>query len=1221
MDARSDTSSPDPLGYPGNPDYILSSATKPFFRRQSTFSPRKSQSPTRRQSPIKLDPRSAQSIKFQDIILPSTPSGRFIGKHRLSPTKKATLHSVNNTSPWRIRVTVEAKQDEENENVLGSVRSGARSGRSGRTTKVPLKDENDSLEPSPKRQRTGKSNVSQRVPTPRKRRSRIEAPSGSTDTVEKKTRGRPRKSLPSVEEGPSPNKFTFADSVRKKMAEADPFFGLAMRDNGTNDNVVDNIPPDISNSYSESEFPDSIGDDRSSPTPNENSRSKITDLLSRKMSPIPNHHTHFPPFQASSRISTGLSPENTIDAGHTPGPQLREYPTPTSSSILEEGAGENLTHYSSGAEHTKSESVLQPLSDPTTHHREFDSILESEGFSMVSLDTLPSARQHLNNSFRSSVSRDMVNSMEEGPKKVDLSASKSETTDVKLSMSGERMVANGHLLYSDQPHSMSQLAQQGKKSPRELHQTPGVRFSSPHQPTALPIQSAQPLRKRRLVKLVRVVRAGIALQGVLDRRRRNSRLQTPFSSPSQHKIEDPEAVRQRVEALFQGLGAETERELRAGLRFGEELAKHLRESKNIRQQERERTTEKHRDPNAFEAGGSNDVSYPNIGGSLSKGVSPSPAKSHTNSEFGVKVAQLTTTPSDKNQSPPQSISSEMARREAEWQREREAVSRQIQQANSSQVIVIDSDDESPEKSPAVVEEPKERYENDPIDEEDYEDIWQQEARDADSHSEPDSLLELSREEIIKQPRRLLPSPWKHHQDAELSQDEDPTPQFEPYWKARQNGYPILPSGKTQTARFREQSNEISSLMGSPGSSTRRFYEENNRSPENVGTPHEQPFKGRQARETVSSPITSAPGSRTEKSYSEGQQSDAGTSDLHWVPSPKDYRNDTGHTNLDDVDTHPGQPIHSDLSYAEVLSASVNSPRKDPEEEAVEEAEEEMHPESGSPTSTPRAPQYDHVDPNHSAIHPESPPGSKQETPPSSWFHKLTDLAPKWLTPSSRKTERRNHEPVYKYAPVTHNFSVQLSPNEESPLRESPIDGYLALESPAQTSPASEPSVQEPLVHQRLQEHIKKSTVDVGTQFSSPRKTEPKPQMKRQPSYRKALAISGYFTDDHYVALRHLYHQAKQFPDSFPYIETPERNEMLGKRMYSADGAYSRQITETQIAIVDKFRRNLVIGSRRRGGTGRIEWSEEELLRRLFSIIIGEHVRRERKRDLQRQLAN
>jgi hypothetical protein len=71
-------------------------------------------------------------------------------------------------------------------------------------------------------------------------------------------------------------------------------------------------------------------------------------------------------------------------------------------------------------------------------------------------------------------------------------------------------------------------------------------------------------------------------------------------------------------------------------------------------------------------------------------------------------------------------------------------------------------------------------------------------------------------------------------------------------------------------------------------------------------------------------------------------------------------------------------------------------------------------------------------------------------------------------------------------------------------------------------------------------------------------------------------------------------------------------------MRSPNGVHCRRITEIQIAIVDRFIQDLVKGDRQNGGTGHVGWSEEELVRRLFSIIVGEQVRKERKTHVENE---
>jgi hypothetical protein len=111
---------------------------------------------------------------------------------------------------------------------------------------------------------------------------------------------------------------------------------------------------------------------------------------------------------------------------------------------------------------------------------------------------------------------------------------------------------------------------------------------------------------------------------------------------------------------------------------------------------------------------------------------------------------------------------------------------------------------------------------------------------------------------------------------------------------------------------------------------------------------------------------------------------------------------------------------------------------------------------------------------------------------------------------------------------------------------------------------------------------------------------------------KALATSGYFTDAHYVALKRLYWEAKRYPERFPYHPTAHRDEMLGDSLWTSDGEHGLPIAKIQFGILDRFVSELISADIRSGGRGQIGWTEDDLHKRLFSIIVGEEIRRERR---------
>ncbi|KAJ5692902.1 hypothetical protein N7462_002325 [Penicillium macrosclerotiorum] len=115
-----------------------------------------------------------------------------------------------------------------------------------------------------------------------------------------------------------------------------------------------------------------------------------------------------------------------------------------------------------------------------------------------------------------------------------------------------------------------------------------------------------------------------------------------------------------------------------------------------------------------------------------------------------------------------------------------------------------------------------------------------------------------------------------------------------------------------------------------------------------------------------------------------------------------------------------------------------------------------------------------------------------------------------------------------------------------------------------------------------------------------------------PTKSRPLAAFGYFSDEHYKALRRIYQMAKRFPERFSYHDAPGRAEIIGDWIWTSDGHHGVPITEVQFAIIDRFVHDLSRADIQYGGRGQVKWSEADLHRRLISIIIGEQIREERK---------
>lgn len=438
--------------------------------------------------------------------------------------------------------------------------------------------------------------------------------------------------------------------------------------------------------------------------------------------------------------------------------------------------------------------------DPTDEHHEYDTILESEGFSMVSVSSLASTGGN-----------------------------------------------------SNQPINQAELMSE---------RTPAI-ASSPLVPPSIRNDSVCPSSRQMIrsqdgtPKLARVVRAGIALQGVLSPRDPRMRLGSPFvqsakPEPSQLsasqldlseygssgvKARSPE---ERLEKLFGGFGAGTRRELRAGLRLGEELAKRQRKTASTTDEDvfgaasgpwYPRLPGSHA-PEAYNLRISNpkqeqtlEVAYP----SLSRKQLPTPERSEDgvdddrmswNEDTPAKpLESITSTSSDPlnhtNECDNEStVDYTMMAREAGWQREREAVSRQIQLANKSQVIVINSDDD----------------EVDPLREssgdEDDDDIWQAEAHSQTNSREltPEVSNLLAQPENVKPRRSKLPSPWTRRGEIIQSSEIEPT-DADLFWQSNQT-QPKLRKGlfgkDTESQGSRDQSWASSSpvIEKSPDASAR-----------------------------------------------------------------------------------------------------------------------------------------------------------------------------------------------------------------------------------------------------------------------------------------------------------------------------------------------------------------------------------------------------------------
>ncbi|KAJ9667598.1 hypothetical protein H2201_002133 [Coniosporium apollinis] len=177
-----------------------------------------------------------------------------------------------------------------------------------------------------------------------------------------------------------------------------------------------------------------------------------------------------------------------------------------------------------------------------------DTILQSEEFSMISIDSLPSRQAMLSSPSDSRTPQRDEYVVVRGD--IDYLSPRSLAGPSAVEIEADQMASGDNTpLYINS--SYLQLSQPDDSSPAQISPTP----SQP--PLRLTNTASQ---KTSTPKLAKVIRTGIALQGVFN----TNALSSPSRSSGEQKI--------RLDNLFSGFGEGTQRELRAGLRLGEQLA-------------------------------------------------------------------------------------------------------------------------------------------------------------------------------------------------------------------------------------------------------------------------------------------------------------------------------------------------------------------------------------------------------------------------------------------------------------------------------------------------------------------------------------------------------------------------------------------------------------------------------------------------------------------------
>lgn len=460
------------------------------------------------------------------------------------------------------------------------------------------------------------------------------------------------------------------------------------------------------------------------------------------------------------------------------------------------------------------EDETKAVPDPTERHENFDSILESEGFTMIDLESIPSARNFLSSPIEVDESKQETKSDQQTP------ATDNRTTNSLIEKSVPRESPYGNSSKMPKPTSIpsylilqdgeSDISSTAPSSPpvnfQKLSMLPNLgnrsatrqftppTYSSPKLPSppkppsppAIPTNIIEP--KASILSLCQVAQAGAALQSALSPKpvsgtnRRLPSLLSPYRRNSSKNNGDD---------LFNGFDSSTRRELRAGLQFGEDLARTQKSSSDGAKYSSSHeqgttftgeaaktelsclTTSK----NGAMQEGRQDCT--DVSGSQ-KQEQGSQKQKYSGSMSGFSNGVMKTPVSQDMNTSSNLAMSTQARREREWQIEREAVSREIENASASQVIVIDSDDEDDQYGVPNIHQDEAQQQS----EEPENDIWLEEAEaysssssniniESDSATRVRSLFTESEQrkqqerarEVVNRPRRtLIPSPWKRGED-------------------------------------------------------------------------------------------------------------------------------------------------------------------------------------------------------------------------------------------------------------------------------------------------------------------------------------------------------------------------------------------------------------------------------------------------------------------------
>lgn len=568
---RSYDSSPDPLAISMSENTTMSSPRKNTPRRRPLIST----------SPSKQSRRS--SVAEVELS---------------SPTKAMILNTprMGNASPWRIKVTVQAEpgSDEENDK-SPSVKRFTRT----QTTTVPLKDPDAPAPMKRGRGRPRKSNVGstprpKRSGTPVKRIARSESQEATlgaaessaadvdTDAPPKRKRGRPRKNARSSAQ--DEDTLMILESRNKDRSSIEPTPGPATKSRSSAfQKHARFATPQIDNFGIDAGAP-------SQPSPSGPSQDQM-DTESHLMQPARRRKRPLvaeyempivdtpPKTELGARLRARKNTPHVKKVVPLPVPsdedsnQSSDFLTPTSGEDNDEPMHDPFIGAMGEAEHDaqnlagshgqvrsspslKEDEQTQDAPDfafdeGTTRMPDDTTVMDSENFSMISVDSLPS-----------SIRVGSTPRPEEGNMSAPQIGSmlRHEYLKPSVNTSTTRTLPKPSPAPSRVSPSLKPIESTSRPALRRFI-TPVIDTANPSAPPVIepaPSSSSKPATPG----LGRVVTAGVVLQGVLD----PARL-TP--EPSQKMLIENH---NRLDDLFRGFSEGTKRDLQAGLRLGEQLA-------------------------------------------------------------------------------------------------------------------------------------------------------------------------------------------------------------------------------------------------------------------------------------------------------------------------------------------------------------------------------------------------------------------------------------------------------------------------------------------------------------------------------------------------------------------------------------------------------------------------------------------------------------------------